>query len=422
MRSLRLFILLTISTLTIFGQENSHKDTLTSYIAIDTLEFAHFDADTFAFSMDTSLLIHFFNKLDSAIKYKNESINILHIGGSHVQAGTMSHRIRKNLLNYYPDFIGGRGILFPYSAAKKCNNPADYKVNAVEPFGLTRNVYKELDRPLAVTGIAVYTDTIANIKITKRDVSLNFGTDSVIILGYADSSLIEPCLVINGRGYSPNIIDTARLRFIYNNIESITDSFTVHIEADTQNKFTLTGILLATHQPGLTFHSIGVNGASVPSYLKCTDFVCDLELLIPDMVIFGIGINDAAGPDFDTLAFEKQYLKLITEFKQVNPQCAFVFITNNDSYKKVGRGKYAVNRNGLLAQKVFYKLAAETAGAVWDQFDIMGGLKSMAQWQTHKLAQKDKIHFTANGYNLMGDLFFNAFVHAHEKVKSQNIE
>ncbi len=387
--------------------------------SIDTLEFAHFEADTFCFSMDTSLLIRFFSKFDSAVTYKDRSISILHIGGSHVQAGTMSNRIRQNILNTYPDFIGDRGVIFPYSAAKKCNNPADYKVNAVEPFGLTRNVYKEIDRPLGMTGIAVYTDTCAKIKITKRDQSLSFGTDSIIILGYADCRQFEPCLVINGNGYSPDITDTLNNRFIYSKIEPVTDSFTVVIDADTDNTFTLTGIILSTHNQGITFHSIGVNGASVPSYLKCTDFERDMALIAPDMVIFGIGINDAAGDNFDTLVFEQNYLKLIEKFKRVNPECAFVFITNNDSYKKIGRGKYAVNKNGLAVQKVFHKLAAATAGAVWDQFEIMGGLKSMAQWHTHKLAQRDKVHFTTDGYNLLGDLFFNAFIDAKLKIENQ---
>lgn len=413
----RLTLFLTLTILAACGAAQPADSVNGVFKTIDTLAFANFEADTFIFSRDTSLLIRFFSKFDSAVTYKDRNISILHIGGSHVQAGTMSHRIRQNILNTYPDFIGDRGVIFPYSAAKKCNNPIDYKINAIEPFGLTRNVLKNIDRPLGMTGIAVYTDTCAKIKVTKRDKTLSFGTDSVILLGYPECSPIEPCLVINDNGYSPSIIDTINNRFIYSKIEPITDSFTIVLDADTDNAFTVTGIILATHNNGITFHSIGVNGASVPSYLKCTDFERDLQLIKPDMVIFGIGINDAAGNDFDTLVFEKNYLTLIKRFKRVNPECAFVFITNNDSYRKTGRGKYAVNHNGPLVQQVFHKLATETSGAVWDQFEIMGGLKSMAQWQTHKLAQKDKIHFTANGYNLLGDLFFNAFMDAFYKLK-----
>jgi hypothetical protein len=81
----------------------------------------------------------------------------------------------------------------------------------------------------------------------------------------------------------------------------------------------------------------------------------------------------------------------------------------------VSKGKYAVNKNGILAQNVFYKLAAQTRGAVWDQFEIMGGLKSMDKWRLAELAQKDRVHFTHSGYNLLGDLFYNAFISAKNK-------
>ena len=59
---------------------------------------------------------------------------------------------------------------------------------------------------------------------------------------------------------------------------------------------------------------------------------------------------------------------------------------------------------------MFYRLAKETDGAVWDLFDIMGGLGSMTKWRDAKLGQSDRIHFTPAGYILLGDLFFNAFL------------
>jgi lysophospholipase L1-like esterase len=40
----------------------------------------------------------------------------------------------------------------------------------------------------------------------------------------------------------------------------------------------------------------------------------------------------------------------------------------------------------------------------------MGGLNSMKIWESKGLAQKDKIHFTPQGYSLIGDLFYNAFI------------
>jgi len=50
----------------------------------------------------------------------------------------------------------------------------------------------------------------------------------------------------------------------------------------------------------------------------------------------------------------------------------------------------------------------------------MGGLSSMKQWESVGLAQHDKIHFTAIGYNLIGDLFYNALISEYLKYISEN--
>ena len=71
------------------------------------------------------------------------------------------------------------------------------------------------------------------------------------------------------------------------------------------HRFTLTGFLLENDEPGIVYHSIGVNGASVPSYLSCPNFERDLSLIRPDMVIFAIGINDAIPQNFSKNNFKK---------------------------------------------------------------------------------------------------------------------
>ena len=146
------------------------------------------------------------------------------------------------------------------------------------------------------------------------------------------------------------------------------------------------------------------------SYLNCLDLERDLRLVKPDLVIFGIGINDAAADTFTQEKFIRDYDALIEVIHRISPDCALLFVTNNDSYKKVSRKKYEVNPNGLLAEEAFIELGRKHNGAVWDFFDIMGGLKSMQKWQDEGIAQKDKVHFTSSGYMLIGDLLFNALM------------
>lgn len=387
---------------------------------IDTLPFAHFEDNGLIFNRDSSTLLHFFEKLDQLTHSGEGNINILHMGGSHVQAGSLPHRIRQNLLHAFPEHVGARGMIFPYSAANKCNNPYDYKVRKSNEFRLIRNVYQHHRTPLGLTGIGIYTaDSCASIKIILADSTLHFTTSQIIVLGVADSHRMIPIITIDTTDYHPISIDTSLRRFVYD-VPAFSDSFLIKLPNKSCDTFTLTGIYLQNKTSGISYHSIGVNGASVPSFLSCRYFVKDLQLIHPDLVIFGLGINDASDPHFDTLQFIQNYQRLIDSIKLVNPDCSFIFITNNDSYKKIGRGKYEVNKWGPIVRRQFYYLAANNKGAVWDQFHIMGGLRSMEKWYQHKLAQKDRVHFTKAGYELLGDLFYNALIYNYLNYIKQN--
>ena len=373
--------------------------------------FVFYDANNLRFDTSSPSMNTFFHKWQSVVDNHQGNVNIVHIGGSHVQAGTMSNTIRCNLMHAYPDLVAGRGMIFPYSAAAKCNNPRDYRVHCIQKVVLTRNIYKEHTYPLGLCGIAITAiDSLTEIAIEMNEPSIDYATSRIILFGHSDEGVV-PQLSIANRTIFPSYADTRTDRFVFN-LSHSTDTFAVLLPCKNGEKFTLTGICLENRRSGFSFHSIGVNGAAVPDYMRCQNLVRDLRMLRPDMVVFGIGINDASGTDFDTAAFRSNYLTLIDSIRSINPDCAFVFITNNDSFRRKRRNRYEVNRNGLLAREVFYRLADDTQGAVWDQFEVMGGLKSMEKWFKAKLAQKDRVHFTQAGYELVGNLFSNALFEA----------
>ena len=381
-----------------------------------THAFIHYDRNELRFFNTSPSMNWFFQKWHQVVSNRQDNVNIVHIGGSHVQAGAMSNTIRCNILHSYPQLVGGRGMIFPYSAAARCNNPRDYRVHCREKVSLIRNIYKSHPEPLGLCGIAITAaDTLTDVAIVMNEPTVNYATSRIVLFGHSDDNIV-PLLHIDGREVYPSYVDKKTDRFVFN-LSTTTDSFSVVLPCTAGTKFTLTGIYLDNRHAGFTFHSIGVNGAAVPDYLRCQHFVRDLRLLHPDVVIFGIGINDANGPDFDTAAFHNNYLALVDSIRSINPRCAFVFITNNDSFKRLRRNQYKVNRNGELAREVFYRLAKETDGAVWDQFEIMGGLNSMDKWYKAKLAQKDRVHFTNAGYQLIGDLFTNALFDAVEQYE-----
>jgi len=364
---------------------------------------------------DSTRLNAFFQKLDSFYYHKEGRINIMHIGGSHVQADIFSNQVRRNLDKINGDFRPSRGYIFPFSVAKT-NNPLNYTVSYKGKWNSARNVQKNRDIPLGVGGIAVYTndpDAEITIKLNADEFDRRWDFNELKLIGYAegDNPSVRPVLKYNDSISieAEHYIDYKSYIF---SLPDFSDSFTVSFiqEEEIRQNFVVNGFFPQKDEEGIVYHAIGVNGASVPSYLECENFEDELYFIAPDLVVFAIGINDAASKDFTEASFINNYNELIRKIERVSPDCAFIFITNNDSFRRLARRKYAVNRNGLIAQKAFNLIAEQHQGGVWDFFSIMGGLSSMQKWEKAGLAKVDKVHFTQKGYSLIGDLFFNALI------------
>lgn len=383
------------------------------FVAIDrSYPFIQYDQNHLILNGDSTAFRKFAEKWYHLLATGEGHINIVQLGASHVQGGSFPHRIRRNLLLPLDSYVAARGLIFPYSAALKCNNPFDYRVSRSRPLTLTRSVFKTPAETLGLTGIAVTAENEpADIGIALNEPKIDFATSRIILLGYARGNVVPKIRYYDADKKSvtlePNATDTLLRRYTFELGQAV-DSFHIVLPCREGQAFVLTGVYLDNDKPGISYHSIGVNGASLIEYTrKCPYMTRDLQLLQPDLVIFGIGINDAAGSTFDTVVFRKRYQQLVDSIHSVNPDCAFIFVTNNDSFRRVKKS-YEVNTNALLAREVFMRLSRLTGGAVWDQFTVMGGLKSMDTWQQNDLAQRDRIHFTRKGYELIGDLLSNA--------------
>lgn len=113
--------------------------------------------------------------------------------------------------------------------------------------------------------------------------------------------------------------------------------------------------------------------------------------------------------------FEEDYENLLRTVKSVAPNAAILFVTNSDNLRR----SRAPNLNTLAAREVLFRLAQKHNAAVWDLFEVMGGLRSFAYWQQAKLAKRDKVHFNHSGYTLLGDLFFDALIEAYNTYREE---
>lgn len=365
----------------------------------------------------SSALHPFYASLDRLMFKGLGRINVVHFGGSHVQADIISGRLRERLQSFYPGNLGSRGLIFPYSIART-NNPGNYIVKHTGSWGYAKNVQSSPAVPLGLTGMAVFTsDSGASLSISfpdhvkiKGDFNLlriyeGAGSEHYTVLFHGQDSL--PVTYREFRHPETHI----REFFLESHHRSL--KLTIHPKDSVRSPYILYGLQLENEDPGITYHSIGVNGASTHSYLKCSLLGSHLAEIKPDLVLFGLGINDAAKGELDVAAFTSNYRKLIRQVRATNPQAAIILLTNNDSYRpyRIRRRRgYTPNPNGEIVRRIMHELAISEGVAVWDLFEIMGGLGSAKIWEEHGLAQRDKVHFTFKGYRLLGDMLFEALL------------
>jgi lysophospholipase L1-like esterase len=172
----------------------------------------------------------------------------------------------------------------------------------------------------------------------------------------------------------------------------------------------LQGIEFTSDASGVVYNSVGVNGATLSSYLRCELYRKQLQILDPDLIIISIGTNDGYTRRFDQNKFCTEYHELLNETIEAAPDAVLLLTVPNDDllYRRYS------NTNTEKIKNIIQDLAQEYKCGVWDFYTIMGGLNSAQIWYSQKLMQYDRIHFNRKGYQLQGELLFSAFLKAWE--------
>jgi len=403
---LGIFMLLAEAT---FAQEEAY------FYHVNPYNFIRYDLNQMHFPGGRQNIDRFHQKLEQMLTTGEGRLNIVHIGGSHIQAGSFSGQMRTRFQQISGDMNAGWGFMFPYRISRT-NSPYGYYIRYSGAWRSFRNVERKKSGTLGVGGISASTNSpTAELTILLEDENtIDYSFNKLRIFyqnkekNYTvtiDSSVVENSTV------SDEYIDFE----LSKPVDSL--KITLTKQAGKEGEFTLFGMTTESAPNGIMYHSIGVNGAHVPAYLRCQLFEKQLADLQPDMVILGIGINDAYGRRFSQSRFESNYAELIAEIKRAAPDAAIIFTTNNDSYLY----RRYVNKNGELVRRSMFNMAEKYDAGVWDMFEVMGGLNSVVLWQWNNLAQSDKIHFTREGYLLVADLFFTAFMQDFEQyIENEN--
>lgn len=352
-------------------------------------------------------LRHFINTFDSLAKFNDRQLLIYHFGGSHIQADAYPHRVRTHLQVFDTCMRGPRGWIFPFSAVAT-NNPSNYHVQHTGKWTAVRSpVKKDSSKILGLMGISASTkDSVSTIKIFNGASDSSFRLMRVRVYHNFQSGNYD--LRVTGINDPIKVMLDPVAGFTEFDLPYPSDTLNLVVERCTTDTlpFTLYGIVLLNAEPGIIYNSIGVNGASFESYLRCQLFDQQLAQLPPDLAIISIGTNDANDSGFSPEKYAGNYEAFVHKIQKANPGCALIFTVPNDNYYKY---RYP-QKNVAKCRTVIYELAKKYDAGIWDFYDIMGGFGSSQKWYRDKLMKKDRIHFTKEGYDIKGDLFYEAFL------------
>jgi lysophospholipase L1-like esterase len=377
---------------------------------VEYFPFVQYQSNSIISPANSLPMAWFYNQLDTLIFHGKGKVNIVHLGGSHLQTDVYSHKVRTRLQNLQPGMNGGRGLIFPVSAAGS-NNPGNFGTKATGRWQSCKITQRNATCNYGLTGMMMATaDTLATIAISNKDPQTPHNTTSIRVY-YYDPNFIYSINVITDDPWLVHSIEPICPGIIEVKLNFPVDTFTLEFSrpANIAGYFELYGFDLTHEDPGVVYHSLGVNGASIPSFLRANLFKEQLALIHPDLVILSLGTNDAFSKSFDPEVYRRNYLQLIEVIRSISPETSILITVPNDVYLKRKR----INYNTSLQEEVIFQLAESHHCAVWNFFGVMGGTNSVPNWYNNGMMQKDRVHFTPKGYLLKGDLLFSALIEAY---------
>ena len=182
------------------------------------------------------------------------------------------------------------------------------------------------------------------------------------------------------------------------------------------------GIARETGSNGVVYHILGVNGATCQSF-STPEHIRQIADLHPDLVILSFGTNEAHGRRYNASEHTAAMNYLIAELKASCPDVAFLMTTPPGAYVRNGRGGKIINPRTPLVVENELKFAREHGIAIWDMYDIVGGKqRACLNWNAANMYQRDKIHFTHEGYTLQGLLLYEAFIKAYNHYVATRLD
>jgi len=167
------------------------------------------------------------------------------------------------------------------------------------------------------------------------------------------------------------------------------------------------GWWMTSGRPGAIVSAVGINGSELSQWDRWrSGWMDDLAVGKPDLIALAYGTNEAFRGTLDPLDFRRTLETAIDQLRAKFPHSAILIIGAPESLSSLRGGACGQRAPSLnVVQQEQRAVAKEKHTLYWDWQQAMGGGCSMRKWVNQKLARKDGVHFSQEGYErAAGDL------------------
>lgn len=341
-------------------------------------------------------------------------MKVIHFGDSHVQADIFTHEIRQRMMAGFG--IGGRGLVFPYNAAKT-HPGADYITSYTGRWENTKNVNWVKKHDLGLSGVTIHT-TDKTASFTIKFFANNYNRKNTVLKIYRKYSDQSFDLKVQTRQHNlpvfvPNYADSGKT-YVSVPIPENTDYVTVYVKQSNpkQTFFECHGLSFESEEEGgVVYSAVGINGAGLNSILAQNLMDDQIKEMQPDLMVIDLGGNDWYGGNMNEADYQFKMESIIKRFRNAAPEASIIIGTSQDIHH-LGVSLTECIKAAEIAKKV----AFENDCAFYDYYTVAGGRYSMLHWLKAGLAQYDRVHLNNPGYYLRGELFYNAILNSYYDV------
>lgn len=164
---------------------------------------------------------------------------------------------------------------------------------------------------------------------------------------------------------------------------------------------------VAQNQAGVTYETLGINGAQASLLLEWNSAVLASELMSrdPALVVLAYGTNEALSRTWTPEEYSASLTAIIQRLRAALPLASILLIGPPDcEYRLRGRLTPFPHLDQVI--EIQREVARENGCAFWDWRAAMGGPGSVRQWVQAGLGQGDYTHLTGSGYRMTGETLF----------------